>query len=692
MFCIHCGANLPDNAKFCANCGNPVVRDAPQPPRDPGPAPGPGPNPPSPGKPFPQKSKPKWLIPMVVVGVVIGVAFSSFILWNGLNTFRNAISQPTTQESSLETDLPSSQTIPSDFIRYENESVCFSLSYPDSMELSEPNANNVLLGAEDQFRVAVEYAYMTVRDCFIYSAQDMAQQIETDPTVLADWVGAEGVTITGQFQSETSNSPYYGFLWELAQEEASYQGGLYIFDSQGEFGCYTFLWMADQDAPNLEEWEQTAAQMLESFTVTTPYQMEGYTIYEEVAEGVPVRFALQDAYMEGEINNWSDDGLLDIFPLAKEQRDTTSRIYITNCYLSTASADPEEDEFASSMESSVSFFFDNPQYPNAQITSQLSSLSLGRYPYMELDLCFNNKDGGVSWTETCYRLVFPRGDGYWQVNLAASEENLEQSTLVLVDLLRSLRFEEDSLELGEDAFGTLSEFRLEEIPGVAFAGATEGTSRTGSISPTDLEQIAELLLSQAESTPGFVPPNDYYEPLASLTDLDGNGLYEFLILYKLQDGVETNVVYDVYSIQANGYIPLLTAQPLYMEVGGNSGSINLTLDMAKGLYLVVKTQTPSGSDSVNTLQYVPWLSDQTGFREDVVYLESHINYEDESKNQYISGDTKVDQATFEARQTEFASMMTDLNLNLGPGNGGNNMSFAQIRDMDMATYGFYSVK
>ena len=79
------------------------------------------------------------------------------------------------------------------------------------MELSEPNANNVLLGAEDQFRVAVEYAYMTVRDCFIYSAQDMAQQIETDPTVLADWVGAEGVTITGQFQSETSNSPYYGF-------------------------------------------------------------------------------------------------------------------------------------------------------------------------------------------------------------------------------------------------------------------------------------------------------------------------------------------------------------------------------------------------------------------------------------------------------------------------------------------------
>ncbi len=30
-------------------------------------------------------------------------------------------------------------------------------------------------------------------------------------------------------------------------------------------------------------------------------------------------------------------------------------------------------------------------------------------------------------------------------------------------------------------------------------------------------------------------------------------------------------------------------------------------------------------------------------------------------------------------------MMTDLNLNLGPGNGGNNMSFAQIRDMDMAT-------
>ncbi len=93
-----------------------------------------------------------------------------------------------------------------------------------------------------------------------------------------------------------------------------------------------------------------------------------------------------------------------------------------------------------------------------------------------------------------------------------AKRTLEQSTLVLVDLLRSLRFEEDSLELGEDAFGTLSEFRLEEIPGVAFAGATEGASQTGSISPTDLEQVAELLLSQVESTPGFVPQTTTTNP------------------------------------------------------------------------------------------------------------------------------------------------------------------------------------
>lgn len=51
----------------------------------------------------------------------------------------------------------------------------------------------------------------------------------------------------------------------------------------------------------------------------------------------------------------------------------------------------------------------------------------------------------------------------------------------------------------------------------------------------------------------------------------------------------------------------------------------------------------------------------------------------------------VDRESYEARQTEFMSLWTDRNLNMGPGNGGNNMSFEQIRLLDMNDCVFNSV-
>ena len=105
-------------------------------------------------------------------------------------------------------------------------------------------------------------------------------------------------------------------------------------------------------------------------------------------------------------------------------------------------------------------------------------------------------------------------------------------------------------------------------------------------------------------------------------------------------------------------------------------------------YLKVETKSPQGDRFNDSVIYIPWNDDQSDFDDYTVYFERHGVYGEEDRGEYIPGDTKVDRESYEARQTEFMSLWTDLNLNMGPGNGGNNMSFEQIRFLDMNDYVF----
>lgn len=213
----------------------------------------------------------------------------------------------------------------------------------------------------------------------------------------------------------------------------------------------------------------------------------------------------------------------------------------------------------------------------------------------------------------------------------------------------------------------------------------------------DMNQVIDEILTKIEGTDGFIKPDDYYQPLASFTDVDGNGVSELLVVYKVKqrssDGFDDyNVLYDVYAVKGDGsYTAVTTGQTLYQEVGGNSGVLGLVVDKAKKPYLMVKTSSPQGDRFNDTICYIPWGEEQSKLGDEWVYLESHGTYGEEDQGLYILGDTKVDKAAFDARRTEFMSLWTDLNINRGPGNGGNNMSFSQIRSIDMNTYKFDSV-
>lgn len=694
MFCIHCGTQLPDNAKFCHNCGNAVStgRTSPEPP-----APQPAPPTPQPfippQPPVAKNQRPKWMVPLIAGASVVAALIVVIGIWTTIG--KKALASATDPAPPAVVTESSAPVVGEpEFQHYENTEVKFAFDYPAGFSLSEPNVNNVLLGKDDECRVAVEYAHITTKNCFIYSADDFAAQIETDPALLSSWIGvdelkmiagAEGITMLNEERMEMDFNGRRScvFQWELFQNDEDYTGGLYIFDSKGEFGAYTFLWMVEKGTEDEELYTQQVMEMLESFEITGPYQAEGYTIYE-CEEPDYLRFALRDEYVQGKVELGYEGRILDnylrIYPAEKGR----SQIGMYTPHAQYASADPQMDKFSDAMALAVRSVFQDEDYQDARFISKPTRRGIGRYPFMELDLQYRYTSYNADEEQTRYVLLFPRDGKYWQIELIAAEENLEQTSRVLADFLVSLQVGADSLELGEDAFGSLAGFKLEDYQPAA--PAAKG----------DMNQVIDEILTKVEKTSGFIKPDDYYQPLASCTDVDGNGVNELLVLYKVKrrnsDGFDDFIeLYDVYAIKDDGsYTAVTTGQTLYKEVGGNSGVLGLVVDKAKKPYLMVEIRSPQGQRFNNTICYIPWGGNQSKLEDEWVYLESHGTYGEEDKGEYILGDTKVDKAAFDARQTEFMSLWTDLDLDKGPGNGGNNMSFSQIRSMDMNTYTFPS--
>lgn len=226
-----------------------------------------------------------------------------------------------------------------------------------------------------------------------------------------------------------------------------------------------------------------------------------------------------------------------------------------------------------------------------------------------------------------------------------------------------------------------SEDGKEDAPVSADSGADE----------TDVNEIIDDILDEIEDVPGFVEPDSYYQPLVSFTDIDGNGVSELVALYKVKKDGSFQVLYDVYSVKDGSCTALRTGSLLYEEVGGNSGTIGLAVDKAKGTYLKLERREPQGDRFNNYTVYMPWENGQMDFSKFVVTLDAHGVYGEEDEGSYAIDDIPATKKEYEARETEFTNLWTDLDLNMGPGNGGNNMSFSQIRFLDMNTYAFNSV-
>lgn len=653
MYCIECGAELPEGAKFCHQCGSEVFTGERQPGKKAGSSATSSAIKRRQGSAQRRRKRKAPLIAGLGVLAVLTVVFAVGTAMGWGEKAAALLLPGSTQLLSTE-PVETQGTEP--FLRYENKEMCFFLDYPQSFTVSEPNGNNVVLSQGSDCIVAAEYAFKTTKNSYIYSAKDFAGQIEQDPTVLSDWIGAETLQVT---ETGVTDGGAYFYGWTLNQSGRSYIGGLYIFNGQGDLGCYTLQWMVEDGKEDSSRYQTLARQMAESFTITGAHQPEGYTLHEAPDAGL--RFVLQDDLLRGRLKLDGED-LMAV---------TSGSSFMHGCIeISKYSAYRPDTHTAEEALVGGSGFFLNYK-DDAQFISRVSPVTIGRYDFTELDVEYY--ESGVR--HLAYQICFPYGNDYWKIVMRSSEENLSVSTAALVDILSSICFRDG--EYGR-------------------AGSTPGPAPAEQKIQADNNQIIEAVLSQIERTDGFVQPDSYYQPLASFTDIDGNGTYELLVLYKVkqpndQGNNEFKALYDVYVVKDGACTAVTKGNLLYLEVGGNSGTLGLAVDKAKAPYLVVSSSSPQGDRFNNTVRYIPFSRDQTKLEESALYLESQGVYGEEDQGSYRVNGAKTGKADFEARQTEFQSLWTDLNLNWGPGNGGNNMSFTQIRELDMNTYTFASV-
>lgn len=527
-----------------------------------------------------------------------------------------------------------------DYVNYTNDTVCFSVDYPMGYMVTEPDNNNVLItdSEEADFQVSIEYAYYTVSNSAIYSAADFAGQIEADSSLLTDWLGSSDVQVLASTRSKIAGRDCYEYDFELQAENHPHTGKLYLFDSDGEFGCYSYMWVVNEDAEKAELYKKQCETMEESFKITGACQAEGYTVYNY--DELDMQFMIRDDAMEGETKNSS--GKVVVYPV--------DGIYTeANIWIYTGVYKAEEKDADYVLEMACQYYF--KEYEQTKYLSDPIVLEYGRYPYTGIDVEFY--DEGQRYTMSIFTFVY---DGYyWTITMKSTDEYYNTVATAVSDILFSLKFGTDI------PVNTVTDDRAEEIV------TTEAASGTGGTTVSEMKSMVTDVISGIKKQSGFVTDSSW-EPLAVLNDFNGDNVKELLAVYEIKKSNGTiAVMYELWTFPETGEIQL-KSDVLFLEAGGNSGVVGI-VKSGNTNYLAIEQHIPEGDSFHNYYFYEPWNTDTSSLGKSGVYMEGHGTFGEEDQGRYILGDTNVDRSDFEARQKDFSNWLFKINILEGASNG-----------------------
>lgn len=315
-----------------------------------------------------------------------------------------------------------------DHTRYEsyyNEKVCFSVDYPQQYSLTESEKSKALItdGEKADFQVEIQYAYKAPSKAIIYSAEDFAQLASWDSGMLTQWLGLEGeaVKVTDFKEGELGGKTCYEYEFKVKSGDAAREGRLCIADSEGEFGCYSFMSLINKNAENVDLLQAQRDAMERSFKITKAYQPKGYKRYDY--EKLGIQFVTKDTAKAK--NEQSEDSVV-IYPA--EGTYTKASIWIKQSEIKGLI------DVRSRLQDSCDYYFS--QKKRAKYLSQPAEKNWGRYSATGADLEFYDKGEHFTVSE----FVFSDGGLYTTVTMKSTDEYLDLVSSAAADVLYSLKF------------------------------------------------------------------------------------------------------------------------------------------------------------------------------------------------------------------------------------------------------------
>ncbi len=530
----------------------------------------------------------------------------------------------------IELTAPDTAAAAEGYVLYENDHVLFSMEVPAAYEVLEPYENTMVVTAEDptDFQVHAEYAFATVDNShFLYDAQDFAEFIRLDKKQLTDWVGTEDIEVLGSGWGDVAGKQCYVCAFTMNGGDSS--GALYVFDGQGDFGCYCVTAVINEKSEKAALYGGQLQHMIETFTVTGPYQMEGYALYEREDEDVPVTFFAKDGV------DVSDDGP-DIYPVNGVFTDANIHIYRT----SWEAGDGMEKALAGAGRMYIEDY-------GGHYAAQNSSFLLGRYSYGMAEVEY--EDEGKTYT---YRAAFFLVGGcYWQVSEKYTAEYADAVNDAFSDVLFSLRV------------GTPAPAQAQEAQPAADNSAGVGA-----------------VLDVIEAQEGFYTAE--HEPLGFVYDLPGGSLLlvtEYETRGTTADGCDDHIAAtDAWLIGAGSAV-LLGRNQVYKQPDG-MGSV--TVAEKDGVtYVGLKSSMMYETGTDEYCAYLP-VDEQAGAFGEGVFMELH-NVLDGNGYVFDSamvGGVSCSMADYNAALREFDDVDEGLPMDLRWGPRDRVMSFDGLRE------------
>lgn len=553
------------------------------------------------------------------------------------------------------------------YTTYENTDVCFSVEYPVGYDVSEPYSNAVLITDGDGYSFAVEYVYQTLgAGAAVYSAADFAAMLDADPNMMADWVGVDSLTVDAVGQGELGGIPCYAFDYSYQSGEHDYTGTLALFDSQGGYGCYCVTGQGDMNSPNFATYSEQAVYMANSFRITGAYHPAAYTRYTFDGTDGPIDFLLTDT--DGDVTQ-RDNGNICIYPIDGVY--SQANIVIHRTVFEEDSYTPEE-----AMEGLCHYYLANKD--NAAYVNDLQAFSGDRYDMYLRAVQYD--DEGES--ECTIEVIFPYNGVYWEIYATATEGYEDEVGNAMECVVGSLRLggepavgddpvtgKAEAPDTSSDASSGLSGETAG--PGLSLSGEDDASApavRTWSVND-EIDQI----VASTKAVPGYFE-SESMPPLASATDVDQDGVWEFLELYETKNASTgaVTVRYAAWALQEGGPV-LLASDKLYLEAGGNRGTIGL--GFRNGIcHLMAGTSCAESDGSQESWVCIPWQGAVLGT--DVLTMAADESSTGEGSTYTVNG-ASVSQIEYESAQLSVTEMF---HMDLVEGHGNGNVMTLDVAD------------